>query len=494
MGHSVRGMHETEERLTSLDATFLELEQVDEGALMHIGGALLFEPDESGRTPTPEQLCELLDDRVPLLPRFRRRLSEPRVHGLRRPAWVQDEAYDNGAHIRHATLPSPGTDADLHEWLADFWSHRLDRARPLWEMTLVDGLADGGWMLATKTHHAMVDGVGSVDIGHILLDAERHPKRRPLAGDGSANGHISSANGGSGSTNGVVSTNDASHNGGLHLPGMSQAAAAARLARSAGGVVRHPDRLLHAGEAAAAMGELLWKDEVMGARSSSLNVPIGTTRRFSSVVFDLDEVKAVKRELGGTVNDVVLAVAAGGLRALLHERGEALDSPLRAMVPVNLRADDDSDMGNRVTSLFVELPIGEALLRARYERTREAAMELKSGTAALGGSTLVLATGMAPPVLHESISKMLFAPRLFNLTITNVPGPQLPLYSLGCRMRRILPLVPLFADHAVGMAIVSYDGELVFGINADFTAVPDLELLRAAMADEFDQLKALANV
>ncbi len=475
-----------EERLTSLDATFLELEQADEGAMMHIGGALVFEPGESGETPTPEQLCELLDDRSPLLPRFRRRLSEPRVHGLRRPAWVDDTEYDNGAHVRHATLPAPGGEAELHAWLADFWSHRLDRARPLWEMTLVDGLADGGWMLATKTHHAMVDGVGSVDIGHILLDAERHPKPPQHPANGSSNGAV---NAGSPASNGHGAAN-----GSLHLPGWDQAAAAARLARGAGGLVRHPDRLVHAGEAAVAMGEILWKDEVHGSRDSSLNVRIGTTRRFATVVLDLDEVKAVKRRLGGTVNDVILAVAAGGLRTLLDERGETLDTPLRAMVPVNLRSDDDSDMGNRVTSLFVELPIGESQLRARYERTREAAMELKSGTAALGGSTIVVTAGVAPPLLHETIAKMLFAPRLFNLTITNVPGPQIPLYALGCRMRRIIPLVPLFAGHTVGMAIVSYDGELVFGINADFAAVPDLELLSSALDDEFGRLKALAGV
>ena len=174
-------MQATGERLSPLDATFLELEQADEGALMHTGGALIFDPTPAhGATPSLEQVRALLETRLGLLPRFRSRLSEPRVHGLRRPAWIPDQRFDLAAHIQHATLPPPGKDAELHAWLGDFWSHRLDRARPLWEIFLVEGLERGRWMLATKTHHAMVDGVASIDVGHILLDSERHPDTRPV--------------------------------------------------------------------------------------------------------------------------------------------------------------------------------------------------------------------------------------------------------------------------------------------------------------------------
>ena len=367
---------------------------------------------------------------------------------------------------------SQGGDSELHEWLADFWSHRLDRGRPLWEMTLVDGLEGGGWMLATKTHHAMVDGVGSVDIGHILLDAEANPGPRTPAEPGRGSERDTGA---------------------PHLPGWLPPVIAARIARAAIDTALHPRRLKHAGEAAVAMSEVLWQDEIMAARHSTLNVPISTTRRFASVAFELAEVKEIKRVLGGTINDVVLAVATGALRRLLAHRGEELDRPLRAMVPVNLRGEDHESLGNQVTSLFVELPMAATETRDRYEQTRAAATELKSGTAALGGSTIVLVAGAAPPLLHESIARTLFAPRLFNLTITNVPGPQLRLYALGARMRRILPLVPLFADHTVGMAIVSYDGELVFGINADYAATPDLDVLQSAMHDEFVALLSLAR-
>jgi diacylglycerol O-acyltransferase / wax synthase len=476
-------MSATEERLSSLDSTFLELEQADEGAMMHIGGALVFDPrtDAGGTggtagTPTLEELLGMLEDRSQLMPRHRSRLSEARVHGLRRPSWVEDPTFDVRAHVRHATLPAPGTAAQLHEWLADFWSHRLDRARPLWEMTLVDGLEGGCWMLATKTHHALVDGVGSVDLGHLLLDAEPHPTRRPQAASTNGNGaHSALAKNGSGP----------------HLPDWIPPAA--RVARAAIDAALHPKQLIKAGEAAVAMGEMVWQDEVMAARHSSLNVPIGTTRRFASVVFDLAEIKEIKRGLGGTVNDVVLAIATGALRRLLHDRGERLEQPLRAMVPVNLRGDQHDGTGNRVTSLFVELPVGERQRPRRYERTCEAAARLKGGNAALGGTTLVQFTSMAPPLLHEQIAKTLFAPRLFNITITNVPGPQFPLYALGSRLRRIMPLVPLFADHAIGIAIVSYDGQLVFGINADYAANPDLDILETGLREEFARLLELAG-
>ena len=241
------------------------------------------------------------------------------------------------------------------------------------------------------------------------------------------------------------------------------------------------------------MGEVLWEDEIQGARSSTLNVPIGATRRFASVPLKLDEVKEIKDCLGGTVNDVVLATAAGALRSLLEHRGEELDRPLRAMVPVNLRGDDHGSLGNKVTSLFVELPIGERDRRRRYEQTRAAANALKSGTAALGGSTLLQVTGVAPPIVHESIAQALFSARLCNVTITNIPGPQMTLYALGARLNRILPLVPLFADHAIGLAIVSYDGEIVFGINADHATTPDLDVLERALREELEELTRLAR-
>jgi diacylglycerol O-acyltransferase / wax synthase len=468
-------MQQTEERLSSLDSTFLELEQHEDGATMHIGGALIFEPlPETGGPPSLDGLLALLDERLGHLPRFRMRLSEERVHGLQRPAWVADPAFDLGAHVRQAALPAPGGDEEVDDWLGDFWSHRLDRSRPLWEMTLVDGLRDGQWMLATKTHHAMIDGVGSVDIGHILLDAEPNSVPREAPEDAGS---------------------DRTEDPHSRLLGWMPSALSAahdvfgETVRTA----RHPRRLLKAGQATAAMGEVLWKDEVLGARRSSMNVPIGSTRRFVSVPFDLSEVKQVKERLGGTVNDVVLATCAGALRTLLERRGEPLAPPLRAMVPVNLRGEDHESLGNQVSSLFVELPIGEADRRRRYQATRAAAGELKSGSAALGASTIISVSGVLPPVVHGVIAETLYSTRLCNLTITNVPGPQFQLYALGSRLRRIVPLVPLFKDHAIGIAIISYDGELVFGVNLDRASNPDVDSLERGLRDEFDALLSLAR-
>jgi WS/DGAT/MGAT family acyltransferase len=298
-----------EDPLSPLDSSFLELEQGDECSLMHIGAALIFDPQlDGGGTPSIERLGALLDDRLERLPRFRRKLSEPRVHGLRRPAWIEDPDFDLAAHLRHATLPAPGGEAELHEWLADFWSHRLDRARPLWEMTLVDGLEGSRWMLATKTHHAMVDGVGSVDIGHVLLDIDPHPAPRAPAAHGS-------------------------NASGTNPPEWLPLSLTTRIAGTALDTALHPRRLLHAGQAAVAMGEMLWADEVIPAPHSTLNVPIGATRRFASVPLELQRVKEIKQSLGGTVNDVVLAISAGALRRFLRSRGEDPVLPLRRWCP-----------------------------------------------------------------------------------------------------------------------------------------------------------------
>jgi WS/DGAT/MGAT family acyltransferase len=466
-------MSTTPNALSPLDCTFLELEQGDECSSMHIGGALLFDPvPGSGGAPSLRSLQSRLGERLAEIPRYHQKLSEPRVHGLRRPSWVDDPNFDISAHVRRATLPAPGGRAELHEWLGDFWTHRLDRTRPLWEMTLLDGLPGGQWVLATKTHHAMIDGVGSVGVGEVMLDAEPSPPRRKTPSYHPP----------------ALTAND-----GNSLSPWAPAKGAARFTRATIDTLLHPERVVHAAEAVVAMGEMVWRDEINAARPSSLNIEIGATRRFTSARLDLDEVKAVKNSLGGTVNDVVLTVATGALRALLKERGEDLERPLKAMVPVNLRG-GDAAMGNQVTSLFIELPVGVADLDHRYACVRAATEKWKSGNAALGGTTLIMITGYMPPLLHESIAQQLYTPRLFNLTITNVPGPQMTLFAHGARLREIIPLVPLFAGHALGMAIISYDGGLTFGFNADFASVPDLELLETAIPGELGSLRELAGL
>ena len=209
----------------------------------------------------------------------------------------------------------------------------------------------------------------------------------------------------------------------------------------------------------------------------------------------IDELKEIKNLLGGTLNDVVLAAAAGGLRKLLIERGEDLpDVGLRAMVPVNLRtAGDRVAMGNRISSLFVHLPVAEPDPRRRYQLQVEEAETLKSGTQATGSSTLIEITRHMPPVIHSFLARSMYATRLFNLTITNVPGPQTPLYYFGSRVREIWPLVPIAAEHAIGLAVFSYDGNLFFCINADRDTVHDLAVLENGIADSLAELHELAT-
>jgi WS/DGAT/MGAT family acyltransferase len=477
------------DHLTPLDATFLELEQADESAHMHIGGALVFDPRPDGSVPELEALREHLDLRLGHLPRYRRKLSEPRTGGLRWPAWEDDERFDLDAHVRRATLPAPGGDAELCDWLGDYWSHRLDRHRPLWEVVLLEGLAGGRWALVTKTHHAMVDGVGSVDAGYLMLDGE--PEAPEAEGPMAAPAPPPAAE-------------RAPHwAGGEHRSRASQVVGALRwmpehalrAARGGADVALHPHKALEILDRSRATAEVLLHDEVSSAPRSSLNCEMGATRSFAFVRVPLADLKAVKASLGGTVNDVALAAVTGGLRRLLDGRGEQPPAQgLRAMVPMNVRqASETLALGNRISSLFVHLPVAADTPAERYERVMAEAEALKQSTQSLGTSTIISLAGLAPPAIHTTIARALYATRLFNVTVTNVPGPQTTLYALGARLREIIPLVPLAAEHAVGVAIFSYDGTVVFGINAAADAVPDLEVLRDGIAAELDALGRLAR-
>jgi WS/DGAT/MGAT family acyltransferase len=321
---------------------------------------------------------------------------------------------------------------------------------------LVTGLEGGRWALVTKTHHALVDGVGAVDVTHVLLDSARNPRRGPT---------------------GVVAPPAQSPGGPLDL-----FAGAARAGLYA---ARHPGRLRDAFLQAKAMAEVVIRDEVAAAPHSSLNRPLSRERRYRVVRADLTELKRIKRSLGGTVNDVILAAVTGGLRAMMLEHGDDIPAPgLRAMVPVNLRsAADRFGLGNKVSSLFVHLPVMEP----DAETT-----ELKGGRGAAAASELIAAGGLAPPVLHSVFARSALATRLFNVTITNVPGPQLPLYAFGARMDEVWPLVPLAADHRVGVAVVSYDGKVFFGLCGDMHTGADLDVIAAGIESSIRELGRLA--
>ncbi|HEY7622661.1 MAG TPA: wax ester/triacylglycerol synthase family O-acyltransferase [Solirubrobacteraceae bacterium] len=459
------------EPLSPLDATFLELEDADNTAHMHIGGVLVFEPLPGGKTPTLARVRRHLERRIEALPRYRDKLSRRTTGGLRWPEWVPDEHFDIAMHVTRAALPRPGGERQLLEWAADFWSHRLDRARPLWRVVLLEGLAGGRWALVTKTHHCLVDGVGSVDAGTVLLDAEAKPGRwqkpRP-----------------------PVTPQPARPNALGRLAGVPVAAAGA-----AAGVVRHPRRAAEGLDAARAMLELLIRDELIPAPHASLNVQLSEHRRIAVAEVPLAEIKAIKRALGGTVNDVILSLVTSGLRDLMVARGETPPAAgLRAMVPVNVRdAAEHLELGNRITSLFVHLPVSVAEPRARYRRVRAETMRLKAAHQARGGQLLVDLAGLAPPALHSVVAQALFATRLFNVTVTNVPGSPTTLYAFGAPLRRVIPLVPLAAEHSIAVAALSYDGTVFFCVHADRDAAPDAELVAAGIEAEVAALAEVAE-
>lgn len=461
------GVRAMSEQLSMLDTMFLELEQFDESAHMHIGAALIFDPLPGGGTPDSAEFRDYLRGRVGILPRFAQQLSGTHAGPLTWLTWEPAGDFDSDAHVHHATLPAPGGEAELREWLGDFWSHRLDRHGPLWEMTLVDGLEQGRWALATKTHHCLVDGVGSLDIADALLDAS--PEAAPLPLQPLPDGDEVAEHG----------------NGRFWLsPGL-----VLRGARAGVGAALHPRESLDRMRAAV---ELVVRDEVIGAPQSSLNGPMSGTRHFATVRLDLADVKATKERLGGTVNDVVLALCAGGLRYLLLSRGEGLpEGDLRAQVPVNIRSEDkEHALGNELTSLFVELPVTEADPMMRYRRVVERAEQLKAGSQRAGGKTIVDLADMGPPLAGGLLARSMFGgTRMFNLTITNVPGPQQRLYAFGAPLVEILPLVPLFAGHTIGIAVVSYAGQMVFGLNADRMAAPDVGVLAEGIERSFAELR-----
>ncbi len=461
--------------LTALDATFLELEELDAGALMSIGGTMIFEPPPDGTAPSLPALADRVMAGLVRLPRYTERLSEPRTGAWSWPHWVPDERFDVYNHLRHVALPAPGTDAQLCDLTADFFSHPLDRTRPLWETVLVEGLEGRRWAIMTKTHHCMVDGVGSLGALALLLDADR-------AGTPAAPGEEPWDHAAAPLFPWV----------GRLVPtavGQASSAAAEVLGRGVH-AARHPREAF---DRSRGLAELLVRDEVIGAPASSLNTPIGQTRRYATVRAAVGELKAIGHAGGGSLNDAALAACAAGLRRLLMHRGETLPAQgLRAMVPINLRDENSPTLGNEVSSLFVDLPVATEDPLKRLEDIVATTRRLKHSRAPVAGRSLVDLGDTAPPLaLRATLARTVLSRRLFNVTITNVPGPRTPLYAFGARMLELHPFVPLAADHTVGVAIFSLGDVVVFGISADCAAVPDLDVFAIGIEDGLQELRAL---
>jgi WS/DGAT/MGAT family acyltransferase len=438
------------ERLTGLDASFLALEK--RGAHMHVGSVLIF----AGSPPPYDELVEAIAGRLHLVPRYRRRLAHP-PFGVSRPVWVDDPHFNVRYHLRHTALPDPAGPDELRALAGRLLSQQLDRDKPLWEIWLVDRVGSDRFALVCKTHHAMVDGVSGVDILTVLLDASAEPPPHAPAPPWAARPAPSRA--------------------ALFAEALlERAEEPVRVVRDA---LAHPDRAgAEAGRAVAGLAAMAAAG-VAGAPPSPLNVPIGPHRRFAWASTELALLKAIKDALGGTINDVVLTVVAGALRALLLRRGRDPEgSELKAMVPISVRAESERGaLGNRVAAMYAPLPVGLADPVERFAHVHTAMAGLKESGQAVGAQAITRLADAAGPTVLDQAARLQSRQRFFNLTVTNVPGPRVPLYLLGRRLEEFYPQVPLVLNTALGIAIMSYDTGVFFGLLGDYDAMPDLDAL-----------------
>jgi diacylglycerol O-acyltransferase len=457
------------DRLSGLDASFLALE--DGGAHMHVGSVLLFE----GESPDYEDLIGHVERRLSLVPRYRQKLAFPPLVQSR-PVWVDDPHFNARYHVRHTALPEPAGEQQLRRLAGRLFAQRLDRSKPLWELWLVDRVGDDRFALISKTHHCLVDGVSGVDIATVLFDLDADAPEQPEPEPWVPRPEPTPA--------------------ALLADALGERAATPLgLARLTAGAVTKPREALSAGATAVAGLAAMTQAGLRGAPRSPLNVKIGPHRRFAWVDGELATFKAIKDALGGTVNDVVLTVVTGALRSHFLAHGYDTDVELKAMVPVSVRADHERGaLGNRVAAMYAPLPIGLEDPIARYRAIHEAMGGLKESGQAVGAETLTTLADFAPPTILDQALRLQAVQRFFNLTVTNVPGPQFPLFLLGRQLSRLYPLVPIVENAALGIAIMSYNGRIDFGLVADYDALPDVDDVATALEGAIAELAALAGV
>ena len=373
--------------------------------------------------------------------------------------------------MRHTALPKPGSDDQLRQLAGRIFSQRLDRSKPLWEVWLIQGLEEGRFALISKTHHALVDGVAGVDLATVLFDLGPVPTQVEPGELWSPHPEPSDAELVAEGIKGLVRT-------------------PLSLAGRAVGALQNPGRSLEEVRGAAeGVGEIVWAG-MNPAPDVPLNVPIGPHRRVRWVQSRLADFKEIKNSLGGTVNDSVLAVVAGALGRWLHTRGVRTEGlELRALVPVSIRTKDEHGaLGNRIAAMRGPLPVYVGDPVERLRQVQESMGNLKQSKQALGAEVIAGLQDFAPPTLLAQASRVNFSTRLFNLIVTNVPGPQFPLYLLGREMQEIVPIAFLPENHALAIAIMSYNGKVDFGLLADYDAMPDLEELGAMLEESLAEL------
>jgi len=460
------------ERLSAVDAAFLEIE--DESCPMHVGAVAIF---DAGPLAHPEggvdidRIRDLVD--AVLVPRYRQRIA--RIPVTNHPVWVDDARFNLHYHLRHLSLPAPGDERQLKRLAGHVMSLPLDRNKPLWELWVVEGVSDNRFAILSKSHHCMMDGVGSAELlvavmGTSPSDIVAKPRRwRPRPAPTPLD----------------LIAGELRRNLGGGLAALRTAAHALTQPRDSAESLR--DALIGVGEALNA--------GFQQASPTPFNVEIGPHRRFDWLRFDLAQVKEVKKQLGGTVNDVVLATVAGALRRFLRRRGESVAKlDFHALLPVSIRTQHESGaLGNRVTMMTAELPLAERNPRKRLQRVIETTRELKASKQARGAEILGEMGELGPPALFAQLARLSALARPFNVVVTNVPGPQFQTYLLGAPLVEAYPLVPLYRNQALGIALFSYNGGLYWGLNADWDAVPDLHDLVADLVIEFEALRNAAE-
>jgi diacylglycerol O-acyltransferase len=455
------------DRLTGLDSSFLHLE--DGPAHMHVASTLVFE----GPTPPYEDFRDHISSRLHLVPRFRQKLRFV-PFGQGRPIWVDDPQFNLDYHVRHTALPEPGSEQQLRTLAARVFSQRLDRTKPVWELWLVDGLSNGRFAIVGKSHHCLVDGVSGMDITTVLFDAQPEPPPQPEPQPWTPGPEPSDA----------------------QLLGralIERATTPAEAVRGVRALFRAPRQVAGAMvDGLESVGALARAG--ISAPPSPFNVDISPYRRFTWIQADLDEFRRIKAATGGTVNDVVLAAVAGALGRYLRARGHATAGlELKAMVPISVRmADEQGNLGNRVSAMYAPLPVGVEDPAERLRAVSDAMGDLKESKQAVGASILTGLADFAPPTILGQAGRMQSRQRFFNMVVTNVPGPQFPLYLMGRELQAVFPMVPLAKRQTVCFGVMSYNGQVNFGLIGDYDEMADIDSLARDLSESVGELAALA--
>ncbi len=460
------------DRLTALDSTFLHLKD-HSSAHMHVASVMVFE----GTAPTLQELVNHVQGRLHLVPRYRQRLAYvPFDQG--RPIWTDDPHFNPFYHIRHTALPKPADDAALKRLAGRLFSQRLDRSKPLWEIWLVQSMSGGRFALVAKTHHALVDGISGVDITTVLFDTAPEPaptapsspwSAKPLPGQAKLLGEAL----------------------------IERSTVPAEMARGARALLRAPRRAVsQVKDGLAGIGATTLAGLSAPAPPSPFNVDIGPHRRYTFLDADLQAFKAIKDSLGGTLNDVVLASVSLALGRYLRRRDHDTQGlVLKAMVPVSVRSKEQRGaLGNQVAAMWAPLPVGVENPAECLHKISSAMEDLKQGGQAVGAQVLTNLAGFAPPTILSQAARLQARQPFFNLVVTNVPGPQFPLYLLGRRLQVLYPVVPLAQRQALGIAVMSYDGHLGFGLLGDYDALADLDQIALDLKWAITSLSRAAGV